>query len=98
MNPEIKLINFIEKIINQLNRKNTIELATEKINAFKSSSAPTRKDYYLEPKTKPQPAKQQPKESKKDYVITGNVEYLILNWDAKEKKYIPSKIRNRNFQ
>ena len=39
---KIDNIKTAEKIINQLNRKNTIELATEKINAFKSSNAPTR--------------------------------------------------------
>ena len=87
---KIDNIKTAEKIMNQLNRKDTIETAVEKINTFKASNAPTRQENF--------PNKKPPPEEKKDYVISGNVEYLILNWDAKEKKFIPSKIRNRNFQ
>ena len=44
---------------------------------------------------KPKPT---PVEPKKDYIITGNIEYHILNWSNKEKKLVPSEKRNKNFQ
>ena len=61
---KIDNIKTAEKIISQLNRKNTIETAVKKIATFKSSVAPTRKEYYLQAKPKPTPV-----EPKKDYII-----------------------------
>ena len=86
---KIDNVKTTEKILNQLNRKNTIETAVEKINAFKASDAPTRKEYYIS-----KPAV----EEKKDYIITGNIEYHIMNWSNKEKKRVPSEVRNKSFQ
>jgi hypothetical protein len=67
-----------------------MENAVKKIETFKASTAPTRKEYYLHAKPKP--------ELKKDYIITGNLEYHILNWSNKEQKLVPSELRNKNFQ
>jgi len=62
---KIDNVKTAEKILNQLNRKNTIESAIKKIDSFKTSDAPTRKEYYISGKPKP--------EEKKDYVITGKI-------------------------
>ena len=87
---KIDNVKTAEKILNQLNRKNTIETATKKINSFKTSDAPTRKEYYISGKPKP--------EEKKDYVITGKIKYHIMNWSSKEQKRIPSEVRHKHFQ
>jgi len=87
---KIDNIKTAEKIMNQLNRKDTIETAVEKINTLKASNAPTRKENF--------PNKKPAAEEKKDYVITGNIEYLIMNWSNKEQKKVPSEVRKKRFQ
>ena len=45
---KIDNIKTAEKILSQLNRKNTMENAVKKIETFKASTAPTRKEYYTQ--------------------------------------------------
>jgi len=81
---KIDNIKTAEKMINQLNRKNSIKIAVENIKKY-SKVKSIRKEYYTEIKHL---------EKKNDYLITGTIYYYILNYSYFLNSWVRSELRS----